>query len=101
MSVAPRQVLVSGPPVIQQVRAAAALLAFINALVVCIFGLVPGTNVGYPAVVMGISGVVFTAAAVRSILSSPATPRQQWGQLGLVILLLVIFGTELAAGLIV
>lgn len=101
LSVAPRGVLASGPPVIQQVRAAAALLAFTNALAVCLFGLVPGTNVGYPAVVLGIIGIVFTAAAVRSIQSSPATRHQQLGQSWLVILLLLIFGTELAGGITV
>ncbi|HEV2376581.1 MAG TPA: hypothetical protein VGS19_30950 [Streptosporangiaceae bacterium] len=99
LSVSPRRVLVSGPRVIQQVRAAAALQAFSNALVVCLFGLVPGTNVGYPATVVGAFGVVFTAAAVRSIVSSSATRREQLGQLGLVVVLLVIFGTELAGGI--
>ncbi len=101
LSVAPRRVLVSGPPVIQQVRAAAALLAFVNALAVCLFGLVPGTNVGYPAVVLGIVGIVFTAAAVRSVLASTATAGQQVRQLELVILLLLIFGAELAGGVTV
>jgi len=38
---------------------------------------------------------LFTAAGVRSILSSQATPQQQRQQLRLVILLLLIFGTEL------
>jgi hypothetical protein len=87
-----------GPGVIQQVRAAAALLAFINALAVSLFGLVPGTNVGYPAVVLGVTGIAFTAAAIRSVLGSSATSGQQVRQLGLVILLLLIFGTELAGG---
>ena len=88
----------AGPGVIQQVRAAAALLAFINALAVSLFGLVPGTNVGYPAVVLGVTGIAFTAAAIRSVLASQATSRQQLRQLGLVVLLLLIFGAELAAG---
>jgi hypothetical protein len=88
----------AGPSVIQQVRAAAALLAFTNALAVSLFGLVPGTNVGYPAVVLGVTGIAFTAAGMRSVLASQATPRQQLRQLGLVVLLLLIFGTELAGG---
>jgi hypothetical protein len=58
ISVAPRRGPVSGLPVIQQVLAAAALLAFINALAVSLFGLVPGTNVGYPAVVLGVIGIL-------------------------------------------
>ena len=102
ISVAPRRGPVSGLPVIQQVRAAAALLAFTNALAVSLFGLVPGTNVGYPATVLGVIGILFTAAGMRSILTSTATlHRQRWGQLGLFALLLLIFGMELACGIAV
>jgi hypothetical protein len=98
MSVAPRTVLASGPLVIRQVRAAAALLSFVNALAVSLFGLVPDSNIGYPAVVMGLIGILFTAAAMRSVLSSRATGRQQLGQAGLFALLVLIFGTELVSG---
>ena len=101
LSVAPRRGPAAGPTAIQQVRVAAALLAFTNAMVVSLFSLVPGTSPGYPAVVLGVIGILFTAAGVRSILSSQATRRQQRQQLGLVILLLLIFGTELACGVAV
>lgn len=100
LSVAPRRGPALGPQVIRQVRAAAALLAFTNALSVSLFSLVPGTNVGYPSVVLGVIGVFFTAASVRSIASSPATGSQIRGQLGLIILLLLIFGTELVSGIV-
>jgi hypothetical protein len=100
LSVAPRQNRDSGPRVIQQVRAAAALLAFVNALAVSLFSLVPGTNAGYPAVVLGIIGILFTAAAIRSILSSQPSRTLQRRQVGLIILLLLIFGTELASGIV-
>jgi hypothetical protein len=99
ISAAPRRGPDAGPAVIQQVRAAAALVAFFNALAVSIFGLVPGGSVRYPAVVLGISGILFTAAGIRSVLSSPSTTRQRLGQLWLVVLLLLIFGTELVAGI--
>ena len=88
-----------GPAVIQQVRAAAALLAFVNALAVSLFGLVPGTNIGYPAAVLGIIGLFFTAASLRTILSSRATTGLRLGQTGLIVLLLLIFGTELGYGI--
>jgi hypothetical protein len=84
---------------IHQVRAAAALLSFTNAMVVSLFSLVPGTNPGYPAVALGVIGLLFTAAGVRSILSSRATRPQKARQLGLIVLLLLIFGTELVCGL--
>lgn len=100
LSLVPRQGSGSGLSVVQHVRAAAAWLAFTNALAVALFGLVPGTNVGYPALVLGVTGIAFTGAGVRSILASEATPRQQLRQLGLVALLVFIFGTELIAGIV-
>lgn len=99
VSVVPRRGGVTSLHVIQQVRAAAALLAFTNALAISLYGLVPGTNAGYPAAVLGIIGIFFTAAGTRSILSSRSTRRQQYQQLELFILLLVIFGVELASGI--
>jgi hypothetical protein len=100
MSVAPRHPLNLGPTVIQQVRATAALLAFSNALAVSLFGLAPGNNVGYPAVVLGVIGILFTAAGARSIHSSPSTLSQRRHQLGLITLLVLIFGVEFACGII-
>ena len=100
LSVAPRRQRDLGPQIVRQIRAAAALLAFSNALSVSLFSLVPGTNVGYPAVALGVIGVAFTAAAMRSIITSPATPAQKRGQASLIMLLLLIFGTELIAGII-
>jgi hypothetical protein len=50
--------------------------------------------------ILGFVGVVFTAAAIRSIAVSEATGRQTMRQLGLVILLLIIFGSEIAAGIV-
>jgi hypothetical protein len=99
LSVTGRRGLVAGPAVVQQVRAAAALLAFTNALAVSLFALVPGTNTGYPALVMGIIGILFSAAALRSILSTGAAMREQWRQYLLITFLLVIFGVELIAGI--
>ena len=90
----------AGPPAIQQVRSTAALLAFSNAMAVSLFSIVPGTNPGYPATALWVIGILFTAAAIRSILASQATQRQQLRQLELVTLLLLIFGAELVCGII-
>lgn len=100
LSLVPRRSSGSGLSVIQQVRAAAAWLAFTNALAVSLFGLVPGTDVGYPALVLGVTGLAFTGAGIRSILASRATSHEQLRQFGLVVLLLLIFGTELIAGIV-
>lgn len=90
----------AGPAVIQEVRAAAALLAFVNALAVSLFALTPGTGVRWPAAILGVTGILFTAAAARSIFSSSSTTRQRFRQLGLLNLLVLIFGTELVVGII-
>ncbi len=50
---------------------------------------------------LGAIGLLFTAAGVRTIPSSQATAPQQRQQLGLLILLLLIFGTELICGIAV
>jgi hypothetical protein len=96
ISVAPRE----GRGVIQQVRASSALLAFTNALTVSLFGLVPGSSVGYVALVVGVVGVLFTAASVRSIAASPDVSRRRaWRQAGLVLALLAVFSVEIASGI--
>jgi hypothetical protein len=86
--------------VIHEVRTAAALLAFTNALSVSLFGLVPSTNVGYPSAAFGVVGLLFVAAGVRSILTSGSTRRQKIRQIGLIRVLIVIFATELIAGIL-
>ena len=99
ISLAPRRDPKSHEGVAQQVRAAAAFLAFINTLTVSLFGLVPDDNTGYAATFLGVIGLLFTAAAVRSVLGTQATTRMRVGQLGLLLLLLVLFGFELEAGI--
>jgi|HubBroStandDraft_5_1064220.scaffolds.fasta_scaffold332449_2 hypothetical protein len=100
MSVAAPERTDDGPPVIRQIRAAAALLAFVNVLAVSLFGLDPGIGIRWPAAVLGVTGILFIAAGTRSILSSPATMAQRRGQLGLLNILLLTFGTELVAGIV-
>jgi hypothetical protein len=98
--VTPRREVARGPRIIQQVRAAAAMLAFTNALAVSLFGLVPGANIGYPALVLGVIGLLFTAASVRSIRSGAPAGRQR-KQIELMVLLVAIFGAEFVAGVVV
>jgi hypothetical protein len=86
----------SRPKVVRQFRAAASFVAFINPLTVTLFSLVPGTNVGYPALVLGASGLLFTAAGIRRTLELPFRDIIGSQQPVLVILLLLVFGFELA-----
>ena len=99
LSVASRRMDPDRPLVIRQVRAAASLLAFTNALSVALFSLVPGTNAGYPAIVVATIGIFFTAAGTRSIFSSHLARRHVLRQIGLITILLAAFGCELAGGI--
>ena len=99
VSVTPRPA--DGRPrgVIHQVRSAAALLAFTNALGVTLFSLVHGNNAGYPTVAFGIVGVLFTLASVRSIVSNVAARTRFRSQVTLVGGLLAVFIIEIVYGL--
>jgi hypothetical protein len=87
------------PAVIRDFRAAAALLAFTNPLTVSLFGLIPKTNIGYPAVVLGVIGALFTVAGTRTIMSLPELRGHRRPQLTLIVILLVAFGFELVFGM--
>jgi hypothetical protein len=100
MSVRGGRVLVRGPRVVRQIRASAALLAFTSTLAIALFGLVPDTNIGYPAVVVAVIGITFTAAAIRSIAASHAARALVRSQTSLIIILLLISFTELIAGVV-
>jgi hypothetical protein len=98
MSVSPRPA--GGRPrgVIHQVRSAAALLSFTNALGIALFGLVPGNNAGYPAIAFGVVGTLFTLASVRSILADRAARARLLGQIALIGGLLAVFLIEIVDG---
>ena len=87
------------PPVVQEVRASAALLGFTNALAVSLFGIVPGTHIGYPAVIVGAIGILFSAAAIRSLLAGVQGRSQQGRHLVLTVFLLAVFVTQLIVGI--
>ncbi|HWG12781.1 MAG TPA: hypothetical protein VG268_05865 [Streptosporangiaceae bacterium] len=84
--------------VIHQVRSAAALLAFTNALGISLFGLVPNNNAGYPAAALGIIGTLFTLASVRSILTDAAARAKFLTQVTLIAGLLAVFVSEIVYG---
>jgi NADH:ubiquinone oxidoreductase subunit 3 (subunit A) len=87
------------PPVVREFRAAASLLAFINAFAVSLFGLVPRQNIGVPAAILGVIGIFFTAAGMRATLALPAPEQRRRAQFVLIAMLLVTFGFELAFGI--
>ena len=99
MSLAPRHESESHIGTVQQVRAAASLLAFTSALAISLFALASNNDVGYPPLVLGVVGVSFTAASVRSMYESAHDRRLLAKQMGLVVLLLSTFGCELGSGI--
>ncbi len=86
-------------PVVRQFRAAAALLAFVNAFTVSLFGLVPTTNIAYGALVVGVIGLFFAAAGLRATLTLPRSEQRRRNQLPLIVGLLVVFGVEIFFGI--
>lgn len=64
ISVAPERILGPEASAVHGVRAAATLTAFTNALIVVLFGLIPGFNAGNAAVVIAIIGLLFIGGAL-------------------------------------
>ncbi len=87
------------PQVIRDFRSAAALYAFTNAFSVSLFGLVPGSNIGYPAAIIAVTGLLFTAAGLRTTLSLPAELQRRRPQFALIIGLVLVLGYQLFAGI--
>ncbi len=80
-------------------RAAASLFAFTNALVVSLYGMVPGNNTGYPSLIMGLLGILFVGVGVRTTLAQPVRQQRRGHQLPLIAGLIAVFGFQIYCGL--
>jgi hypothetical protein len=99
ISVAPSRRSAQDHSAVKEVRAAASLLTFTNALTVALFGLVPDANIGYPATVVGVVGLFFVAASTRTLVATKAADSKRGRQVEFIALLLALFGSELATGI--
>jgi hypothetical protein len=82
-----------------RVRASAALTAFVNALAVSLFALVPGQLLGGTAVVVSIFGLMFVVGSLMSIVRVRGAHVTEFRDTAFLIALLAVFVIQLSSGL--
>jgi hypothetical protein len=101
ISVAHDRLAAEGAAQAHRVRAKAALTAFINALTVSLFALISNDHMGWAALVVGVTGLLFIAASLSSLLrvrrSQPGELRDALFLVGLV----VVFVLQIRYGVLV
>ena len=99
VSVASERILGPEASDVHSVRAAATLTAFTNALTVVLFGLIPGFDVGDPAMVIAIVGLLFITGALLRVFPGWRAKRIRLVDLTFLVGLLVVFVIQLIAGI--
>ncbi len=99
ISVAHERLIAEDAAQAHRVRASAALTAFTNALTVSLFGLV-FTDVGWPALIVAVLGLLFVAGALLSLLRVRHSQPGELRDAAFLVILLTTFGVQLVAGLV-
>jgi hypothetical protein len=68
VSIAPHETVKAGAPIERQATSASAFSALINAFFISLAALIPGSNLGYIALVMGVGGGMSTVSLSRHLL---------------------------------
>jgi hypothetical protein len=84
---------------IHRVRAAAALTAFLNALTISLFALIPGQKLPWAAVAVAVAGLLFVLATLLSLARLRVLLSRRIHEAVFLVGLAVVFGFELADGL--
>jgi len=80
-----------------QVRAAAAFSALVNTMVIALFALLPGTDLGTVAIILAAAGLGTTLALIIAL--AREGKRISGGDLSMFLVLLVLYGLQLANAL--
>jgi hypothetical protein len=99
ISVRPERVIGPDAEDVYAVRASLALIAFSNALVVSLFGLIPGYSPGGAATVVAVVGLVFILGATARLMPSVRAAELHLRELGFLVGLGIAFAVQLVAAI--
>ena len=98
ISVAPERVLADDAQRTHQVRAVAALTAFVNALSVSLFALIPHVGLGGSVFTIGLLGLLFVVGSIVALVRDASYHALSWREHTFLIGLAIVFALECFEG---